>query len=1040
MNIDTLGRKRLDDSIPLLPAPTPSAVGSAPIDRADRVRNVRDSVPASREGAVGNVIALRTALAEQAAAGKRPELDDRAFFRDLNGAIERVKPQILAALSEVNNIHGSHYELEQVKRTIDKLDVQEGHWLRGLGTVSNVAVYASTNVPFYSLLLHGIIPASAGAHVWLRTPARTRGVYEKLYAIIADAMPGWDLSRLHVLTSDRDVQYDYFRKQHVLGLNATGKRSVRPPSEVVLITGSPVTAARIRGEVEAKLAKIDAPLDTKMLFLSFGVGLNPIIVSDTAESRISAATDAIVEAVRINSSQDCIVPKLVMVHASQAERYFADLQAKLAGLRYGGPTDPNADYSALTMTEDFEVLRNYRDTYADKLVTPSAVLDPQTKRVDPHVFRFTMKDFADLPLVEFFAPMFPHVVYESDGDLRRVAADPRVTEKAMFATVFADPTSPRIFTTRKIFDDTLHGTLVNQSIFKEESGNHPFGGYGPHASTRAVISKAAGSGEVTSLVTHRPLLYSQEAAKVFAPTRSVQHAPVTPTAADVQRLNAVLAEASDARLAFDISGMEFAPLRQPFAGARPRGLAELRRIIAEKGLGVYVPVADPLTAEGRKRDEIFYGGRVIYANESPATRLEPGVVLHPSKIGADVDNLNRVRGAVNPHLGYGYLHGIFASKAKELALIRGVDASMMPKTLFGAELLATSPEAATRFEAARQGIAEALASATRGEAALEALAPRLRTLIDDFFLMVEREMPAGAYVKNFREFATGDLGNAITSFSFSRDQWVQQYVERLRSVIAANPGVAPDSPVFREALFAKRYDTGTKFLHSLVHTPDTLIVQQRVRFAKTPLGLPREVRVSFVDGEAVYARPRHTHEPLGEEIQRAKQVITDFFARAPEQVRYLAGGADVAFLEDGRPIILEFNMGANDGTILAEDFPVECNRFMSALQGRPTVLIEQLEKAYAAGPDGCRTYLAGLSNQFEGWTKKSWDDVSIPEVAKWFRDRRLQDVGAKPSAEQVASAIADLEAMMRGLVSDENRELAMLLHGTKLYLNELLER
>ncbi len=1038
MNVDFRGPKRLGHAAPLLEAPTIFVARQAAPDSTVRVRDVRDSVPASHAGSVGNVIAMRAAIIEQAQHGKRPESDARGFFRDLSGAIARVTPQIVATLAEVNNIHGSRYELEQVKRTIDKLDVQEGHWLRGLGDVNNVAVYASTNVPFYSLLLHGIIPASAGAHVWLRTPARTRGVYAKLYDILVEAMPGWDLSRLHVLTSDRDVQYDYFRKLHVLGLNAKGKQPVRPPSEVVLFTGSPVTAARIRDEVQAKLEKLDSPADTRMLFLSFGVGLNPVIVSDTAESRIDAATDAIVEAVRINSSQDCIVPKLVMVHASQAERYFASLEAKLAGLRYGDAADPTADYTALTMTEDLDVLHNYRDTYADKLVNPAAVLDPASKRVDPHVFRFTMKDFADLPLVEFFAPMFPHVVYESDDDLRRVAADPRVAEKAMFATVFADPTSPRIFTTRKIFDDTLHGTLVNQSIFKEESGNHPFGGYGPHASTRALISKTAG--EVTSTIAHRPLLYSQEAARVFAPAGSTPYASTPPTAADEQRLSAVLAEAADAQLAFDISGMQFAPLKQPFTGSRPRGLAELRKVIAEQGLRVYVPIADPGTAEGRKRDELFYGGRVIYAHASPSMRLEPGVVLHPSKVGADVDNLNRVRGAVNPHLGYGYLHGIFTSKAKELALVRGVDASMMPETLFGAELFTNSSESAARFTAARRDITEALAAVAKGKAAVDELAPRLRALIDDFFAMVEHQMPAGAYVKNFREFATADLGNAITSFSFSRDQWVQQYVDRLRDVIAASPGVASDSGAFREALFAKRYDTGTKFLHSLVHDPDVLIVQQRVRFAKTPLGLPREVRVSFIDGEAVYARPRHTNEPLGADIERAKQVITDFFARAPEQLRYLAGGADVAFLEDGRPMILEFNMGANDGTILAEDFPVECNRFMSALQGRPTVLIEQLEAAYEAGPEACRAYLGGLTNHFEQWTKASWDDVSIPEVAKWFRDRRLQDVSATPTAGEVVSAIADIEAMTQGLVSSENRELAMLLHGTKLHLNERLER
>jgi len=364
--------------------------------------------------------------------------------------------------------------------------------------------------------MHGFLPLSITDNVWFRTPAATRAIYRDLFHEISLALPPGRLKGLNILAKAKDTQYDTFRKTYVLGLNKKGKHLERPPSEVVIFTGNPETGRKILADNAKKLTAIAKPDESyKQVFLGFGTGMNPMIVTGDAARNLDVAVDATLDSIKINCGQDCIAPNFYMVNQAVVDQYVAGIVTRIDKMKPGRTGDRTAGYSPVTFSEDVKKLQDYRAKYEKFLVNPSATIDPTEKLVSPHVFVFPNGMFEEVSLQEHYGPFITIFKYDNPADLGKMAKDPRVQKKAMYASVFGDTqASEEVTQAIDTLQQNRHSVSFNTSVYSDESGNLPFGGVGEDSSIVGILFKEAGStAELNE--SHRAILFSKEALSAY---------------------------------------------------------------------------------------------------------------------------------------------------------------------------------------------------------------------------------------------------------------------------------------------------------------------------------------------------------------------------------------------------------------------------------------------------------------------------------------------------------------------------------------------
>lgn len=439
------------------------------------------------------------------------------FFNDLATVIETNRAEIKQILMKVDSPNGAEYEIHQALKTLRGAPLFELKQLARTRTLENVAVYGSTNIPLYTLVLHAFIPATVSKNIWFRTPQVSREVYVELFNFIRTKINAPErLSGVHVLHLPKDVQYDNFRKAHVLGLHKKGKRFERPPSEIVIFTGNPKTGREVFATNYTKMQELGGPgARFEQVFMMFGAGMNPMIVTADAAPSLPEAVDRIIEPIRINSSQDCIAPTFYAVSSNVKEALLAKLLPELGKLKLAtSRDDATADYFPLVFSESVSPLLAYRLKYQDYLVTPNAKIDTRTKAVEPHVFVFPIEMWGRVELEQHYAPFIVMFEYSKPGQIAQMARDPRVAERAMFASIFGAHGKPETEAAIKAFRASNHDVRLNNDFFAEENGNLPFGGQGPDASSVLRVSTDE-NGQPKIQESSKPLLFSKEAAEHY---------------------------------------------------------------------------------------------------------------------------------------------------------------------------------------------------------------------------------------------------------------------------------------------------------------------------------------------------------------------------------------------------------------------------------------------------------------------------------------------------------------------------------------------
>lgn len=144
--------------------------------------------------------------------------------------------------------------------------------------VDSISVYLPMNLPLYSLIIYAIIPKICSNYVYYRPSTKTLNQSKKIHDIL-----NLDSYSIQLFEGTR---HDYFKSK----VNK---------SDVVVFVGNPSNA----NQISEKLSR-------KTLFIYFGVGQNPVIISSDAD--IELASKKIAKTVMFNSGQDCAKPNVIL--------------------------------------------------------------------------------------------------------------------------------------------------------------------------------------------------------------------------------------------------------------------------------------------------------------------------------------------------------------------------------------------------------------------------------------------------------------------------------------------------------------------------------------------------------------------------------------------------------------------------------------------------------------------------------------------------------------------------------------------------------
>ena len=258
------------------------------------------------------------------------------------------------------------------------------------------------------------------------------------------------------------------------------------------------------------------------------------------------------------------------------------------------------------------------------------------------------------------------------------------------------------------------------------------------------------------------------------------------------------------------------------------------------------------------------------------------------------------------------------------------------------------------------------------------------------------------------EFQTGDAAKMITTANIDVRRLVADFAGDVPRLARLAGGARGDWLASRsvQRVIADDCARGTGVLWALLVSPQSLMVQQKLPLARTPLGAALEFRVDFVDGQAMHVTPRHSLEYLPEQGRAAARFLDAFFRspRLPAAIRRLSGGADVAFTVDGKPKLIELNFGPESGYRDWDQYVVDANLWMEGLTGRPTLMTEWFERL-------ARTPLRRQRQFFAGLPRDALLKKAVASTFVWFRDRTLDRWRRHPTAAGGRTALRYLSTL-----------------------------
>lgn len=369
-------------------------------------------------------------------------------------AVEHARSFAAHLKSNVANIHDvlRKYESKQVvddeiNRSVETLENlgEIGYYFTDVSLSQETAVFLPLNLPLYSFVLFGVMPAYQSVSLVIRAPERMKEVFVELFDALSFTEYFPNVSVFHG-TRERFVE------QHC-------KRA-----SVVIFTG--------RHENFLKIRKACSK-DTLLLFN--GVGHNPLVITPSAD--IKLAVEKTLHVKLFNNGQDCAGPDAILVHSDVIDTYLQKLTEELAQVRCGtsyqddgvvvGPMFESS--SILDAAKMISSARRYGAT-----VVYGGQIDINHNVMYPCVLRASIRQLQNF--AELYSPLFVVLEYENDRELSLYFNEPRALyqDKEMYISLFGESE----------YCSGVLGSIVlrDRTIHDVERGTEEYGGYSPGAS------------------------------------------------------------------------------------------------------------------------------------------------------------------------------------------------------------------------------------------------------------------------------------------------------------------------------------------------------------------------------------------------------------------------------------------------------------------------------------------------------------------------------------------------------------------------------
>ncbi|MDN3294082.1 aldehyde dehydrogenase family protein [Streptomyces ficellus] len=300
-------------------------------------------------------------------------------------------------------------------------------------------VFMPSNVVLYSYALYLLVPALFTERISFRPSSRCADVTLRLHEMLAP-VHGLDV------TAFTGTQGEY-------------ADAIRGNAGTVVFTGRYENAEELR-----------VSLGDEQLFLFFGQGVNPFIITGKADVEKAAADGARVR--MLNSGQDCLAPDLYFVQRAVAEEFREALSRRVGALRFGEIGDSGTDYGSIHDPNVLQQVTRYLIANRRR-IHRGGVVDVTRSHLLPTVLVWE----ADEPLdvAEQFAPVFNLVVYDDEATLKRVLNTKPFLERAFGASVYGAAGDLVEFLRER------HMVSVDSTLIEIDNGNKPFGGSGVRA-------------------------------------------------------------------------------------------------------------------------------------------------------------------------------------------------------------------------------------------------------------------------------------------------------------------------------------------------------------------------------------------------------------------------------------------------------------------------------------------------------------------------------------------------------------------------------
>lgn len=343
----------------------------------------------------------------------------------------------------------------QSKQVIDDELKRSAETLRNLSQIKryfpssflsrSTAVFLPLNLPLYSLILFGIMPAYQSTSLIIRVPEIMNKLFQELFQKIemAKHYPNIRLFEGH----REEFLCDYCKT-----------------SSVVIFTGR-----------YKNFLKIQRACSPDTLILYNGVGHNPIVVTSSAD--IDLAVKKTIEVKLFNNGQDCAGPDTILVHRSVSDLYADKLIRELSKVRCGQSySDDEVVVGPLfeksSLVDIVHLISDIRKKGAKILY--GGQVDLNQNIVYPCVMKFSLSQLQTF--TEVYSPLFLIAEYSHDQELDLYFNDSnnQYQNNDMYISLFGES---------DYVSKMNNGIVLRNCIVHDvEIGTREYGGYSPGAS------------------------------------------------------------------------------------------------------------------------------------------------------------------------------------------------------------------------------------------------------------------------------------------------------------------------------------------------------------------------------------------------------------------------------------------------------------------------------------------------------------------------------------------------------------------------------